>query len=113
MRLTRHLAPHMVEKQSGVILNIGSIAAIEPMSGDHAAYAASKHALRGWSTSIYNTLRHQNVKVMLINPAYVNTKMASSVPNTIPDNMIRPSDVAEVALLPLRVSQACVPTEIT
>lgn len=113
MRLTRLLAPYMVEKQSGVILNIGSIAAIEPMSGTWAAYAASKHALRGWSTSIYNSLRESNVKVMLINPAFVNTPMVCDRPGVIPENMIQPKDVAEVALLPLRLSATCVPTEIT
>jgi len=113
MRLTRLLAPNMVEKQSGVIINIGSIAGIEPMSGASAAYAASKHALRGWSTSIYNSLRESNVKVMLINPAFVNTAFVNTLPGVVPENMIHPKDVAEVALLPLRVSATCVPTEIT
>ena len=62
----------MAERMSGCIINIGSIAAIEAMSGDGAAYAAAKHALRGWSLSSYLTLRHKNVKCVLINPAFVN-----------------------------------------
>jgi len=113
MRLTRLLAPSMVEKRNGVIINIGSIASIEPMSGTSAAYAASKHALRGWSLSIYNSLQESNVKVMHINPAFANTALVASQPNAVADHMIQPKDVAEVALLPLRVSSTCVPTEIT
>lgn len=80
MRLTRMLAEGMASRGGGMIINIGSIASVEAMSGDSAAYAASKHALRGWSTSSYLTLRHKNVKVCLINPAFVNTPLLGAIP---------------------------------
>lgn len=38
--------------QEGLILNIGSIAGLEPMQGTP-VYAASKWGLRGWSLSCY------------------------------------------------------------
>lgn len=114
MRLTRQLTPKMVEKGGGVVLNIGCSAAIDnQISGLNAAYSASKHALRGWSLSIYDSLRESNVKVMLINPDCVGTAMLANSPNAICENMIQPKDVAEVALLPLRVSGTCIPTEVT
>ena len=47
MRLMNGLCPAMADRKSGVVINIGSIAGIEAMSGTSAAYAASKHALRG------------------------------------------------------------------
>jgi short-subunit dehydrogenase len=53
MHLTRLLAPAMKEHDSGVIINICSVAGIEPMAMG-AAYAATKHGLRGWSLSCYN-----------------------------------------------------------
>ncbi len=53
MHLTNLLAPAMKERSNGVIINICSVAGIEPM-GMGAAYAASKHGLRGWSLSCYN-----------------------------------------------------------
>ncbi len=76
MRLTRRLAPVMQQRTSGVIINMGSIAAVEPMTSS-CAYAATKYALRGWSLSCYQALRHHNIKVMLINPAFVNTPMVA------------------------------------
>lgn len=112
MRLTRRLAPSMIKQKQGVILNIGSIAGVEPMSGPSAAYAAAKHGLRGWSTSIYQSLRYQNVKVCLVSPAFVDTPLVAA-PGFIRERMIKPEDLAEVCLLPFRMSSASVPTEVT
>lgn len=52
MRLTRRFAPVMQQRGVGTIVNIGSIAAVEPMTAS-CAYAATKYALRGWSLSCY------------------------------------------------------------
>eukprot|EP00808_Paulinella_micropora_P023848 g37492.t1 len=110
MRLTRALAPPMVERGWGVIVNIGSIAGTEPMTSS-GAYAASKYGLRGWSLSTWANLRHQNVKVCLINPAFVNTPMARGC--GVPERMLQVSDVAQACILPLTTSSSCVPREIT
>eukprot|EP00192_Tetraselmis_astigmatica_P019167 CAMPEP_0117677296 /NCGR_PEP_ID=MMETSP0804-20121206/16670_1 /TAXON_ID=1074897 /ORGANISM="Tetraselmis astigmatica, Strain CCMP880" /LENGTH=230 /DNA_ID=CAMNT_0005486571 /DNA_START=46 /DNA_END=735 /DNA_ORIENTATION=+ len=112
MRLTRRLTPTMAANMKGYVINIGSIAAIEPMSGTSAAYAAAKHGLRGWSISSYLTLRHKNIKCMLINPAFVNTELVANVPNTIPERMIQPSDIAAAVDFVLSSSGGCVPEEI-
>ncbi|CAE7356768.1 yoxD [Symbiodinium sp. CCMP2592] len=115
MRLTRRLIPNMAAKKWGALINLGSIAAIEGMSGSQAAYAATKHGLRGWNHSIYQGLRHDNIKVMLINPAFVNTPLVTGMGNDklLPERMIQPEDVAEVCLLPFRMSPGCVPSEVT
>mmetsp|Transcript_60850 Transcript_60850/g.101023 ORF Transcript_60850/g.101023 Transcript_60850/m.101023 type:complete len:135 (+) Transcript_60850:3-407(+) len=113
MRLTRRLAPGMADRRKGVIINIGSVAGVEPMSGTFAAYAAAKHGLRGWSTSIYQSLREYNVKVCLVSPGFVNTPLVSEDLPLIRENMIQPEDLSELCLLPFRVSSACVPTEVT
>mmetsp|Transcript_91191 Transcript_91191/g.266948 ORF Transcript_91191/g.266948 Transcript_91191/m.266948 type:complete len:242 (-) Transcript_91191:44-769(-) len=113
MRLTRSLVPSMVTTGYGVVINIGSIAGVEGMSGTSAAYAAAKHGLRGWSTSIYHSLRNSNVKVCLVSPAFVNTPLVAHHENVIPERMIQPNDLAEVCLLPFRMSAACVPVEVT
>jgi 3-oxoacyl-[acyl-carrier protein] reductase len=116
MRLTRRLSKTMEDRKWGTVINMGSIAAIEGMSGTSAAYAAAKHGLRGWNHSIYQTLRHSNVKVVLINPAFVNTPLVDGFgmnDKLIKDRMIQPEDVAETCLLPFRMSAGCVPSEIT
>lgn len=110
MRLIRRLAPKMVERERGTIVNIGSIAAIESMRGP-AVYAASKFALRGFSLSSYERLREHGIKVVLVNPGYVATEMAADHPRR--DRMMTPEDVAAAALLAVTTSPACCPQEIT
>jgi short-subunit dehydrogenase len=112
MRLTRRIAPRMVERERGTIINIGSIAAIESMKGP-GAYAASKHALRGFSLSSYERLREHGVKVVLVNPAYVNTPMVAGAPGVRLDRLLAPEDVAAAAMLAVTTSAACCPSEIT
>ncbi|MCB9561895.1 MAG: SDR family oxidoreductase [Kofleriaceae bacterium] len=112
MRLTRRLAPGMVARERGTIVNIGSVAAVEPMKGP-GAYAAAKHALRGWSLSCYERLREHGVKVVLVNPAYVATPMTAGVPGIRHDRLLGVDDVTAAAMLALTTSAACCPQEIT
>jgi len=112
MRLTRRLAPGMVDRERGTIVNLGSIAAIEGMTGA-GAYATTKHALRGWSRSSYQRLRSAGVKVVLVNPAFVDTEMTAGVQNADRTRMLHVDDIAEAVMLAVRTSPACCPEEIT
>lgn len=112
MRLTRRLAPAMVENEFGIIINIGSVAAIEGMI-NNGAYAATKHALRGWSLSCYQKLRDAGIKVMLINPAFVDTAMTASVKGADRSRMLSVDDIAKAAMLAVTTRAACCPEEIT
>ncbi len=112
MRLMRRLAPTMVERERGTIVNIGSIAAIEGMKGP-GAYAASKHGLRGFTLSSYERLREHGIKVVLVNPAYVNTPMVAGAPGVRLDRLLSPEDVAAAVMLAVTTSAACCPSEIT
>eukprot|EP00921_Rhytidocystis_pertsovi_P002834 GHVQ01004774.1.p1 GENE.GHVQ01004774.1~~GHVQ01004774.1.p1 ORF type:complete len:219 (+),score=25.47 GHVQ01004774.1:481-1137(+) len=116
MILTRLLSDKMVSRETGVIINIGSIAAIEGMQGE-GLYSATKFGLRGWSQHCYRKLRYNNIKVMLINPAFVATEMVlgdgQQPTRLIAERMLQPEDVAEVAMLPFRTSSSCCPEEVT
>lgn len=112
MRLTREIAPYMVAARGGTIINIGSVAGVEAMSGS-GAYAATKFALRGWSLSCYEKLRRDNIKVCLINPAFVHTQLVARISGVIPEHMLSTDDIAEAAMLAIRTSAACCPQEIT
>lgn len=112
MRLTRRLAPAMHAAERGLILNLGSIAAIEGMT-DVGVYAATKHALRGWSRSCYQKLRHSGIKVVLLNPAFVDTDMTAFATTAKRERMLSADDIAEAAMLAVRTSPACCPDEIT
>lgn len=74
VRMTRAVIPHMRQKKSGLILNISSILGLVPMPFG-ALYAASKHALEGYSESLDHELRSQGIRVSLIEPAYTNTSL--------------------------------------
>lgn len=67
MRLTHAFAPSMVKKGGGVIINMGSIAAMEPIPS-LSAYSTSKYGLRGWSLNCHEIVRKHNIKVVLVNP---------------------------------------------
>ncbi|KAL3138522.1 hypothetical protein ABBQ32_006307 [Trebouxia sp. C0010 RCD-2024] len=110
MALTKAFSPAMVEKKEGLIINLGSVAALEPMKSTP-VYAASKWGIRGWSLSCYEALRQHNVKVVCIHPAAVNTPMTEGM--FVPERCLQPSDIAEAAMLAVRTSSACVPSEIT
>jgi short-subunit dehydrogenase len=51
MRLTHHVGKAMADKGTGVIINIDSVAGIDP-NGPSAVYVASKHAITGWTESV-------------------------------------------------------------
>ncbi|EFN53250.1 hypothetical protein CHLNCDRAFT_137162 [Chlorella variabilis] len=112
MRLIRALAPKMAEKGSGWIINVGDVEAIHE-GPHHAAYAASKYALRGFGLSAYESLRQHNVKVVDIAPGNVkDTGMAKKSDMHGGQGAIAPEDVAEAVLFCFRCSANCVPEEI-
>jgi len=112
MRLMRRLAPKMVERERGTIVNVCSIAAIEGMKGP-GAYAASKHGLRGFTLSSYERLREHAIKVVLVNPAYVKTDMVPAGSGIRLDRLLTPEDVASAVMLAVTTSPACCPSAIT
>lgn len=75
--------------------------------------AHTKHALRGWSLSCYQTLRGHGIKVVLINPAFVDTEMTAGVQGADRSKMLTVDDIADTAMLAIRTSPACCPEEIT
>lgn len=72
LRMTRAVAPHMRNQKSGRILNIGSVLGFVPMPYG-ALYAATKHAIEGYSESLDHELRRWNIRVSVIEPAYTKT----------------------------------------
>ncbi|KAI3435995.1 hypothetical protein D9Q98_002052 [Chlorella vulgaris] len=112
MRLIRALTPKMVDKGEGMLICIGDVEAVH--SGPkHAAYSASKYALRGFCKSAYEALRPHNVRVMHIAAGNVGqTAMAEKTGKQGQQGAIDPHDVAEAVLLPFCCSSNCVPEEI-
>ncbi|MET0284814.1 MAG: SDR family oxidoreductase, partial [Polyangiales bacterium] len=74
MFATRAGARQMVAQRAGQIVNVASIAGLSHVPG-LAAYAASKHAVRGFSLSVAHELRRHGVYVSVLCPDAVETPM--------------------------------------
>jgi NAD(P)-dependent dehydrogenase (short-subunit alcohol dehydrogenase family) len=73
LRMTRAVVPHMRKQGSGRIINIGSVLGFLPMPYG-ALYAATKHAIEGYSESLDHELRTKGVRVSVVQPAYTKTQ---------------------------------------
>ncbi|MFM9551915.1 MULTISPECIES: oxidoreductase [Streptomyces] len=72
IRMTNAVLPHMRARRSGRIINISSIVGFMPQPY-MAVYAASKHAVEGYSESVDHELREYGIRVLLVEPAWTNT----------------------------------------
>jgi short-subunit dehydrogenase len=72
IRTTRAVLPHMREQGSGRIINISSVLGFMP-APFMALYAATKHAIEGYSESLDHEVREHGVRVLLVEPAYTRT----------------------------------------
>jgi NAD(P)-dependent dehydrogenase (short-subunit alcohol dehydrogenase family) len=72
IRMTKAVLPHMRAQGRGRIINISSVLGLVP-APYMASYAATKHAIEGYSESVDHELREYGVRVLLIEPAYTRT----------------------------------------
>ncbi|WP_334072363.1 MULTISPECIES: 3-ketoacyl-ACP reductase [Paenibacillus] len=102
--VTRATLPHLLEKQSGDIINVASTAG-ERGFATGSAYCASKFALLGLTESLMQEVRKSNIRVVALTPSTVNTELAVNTGLKIgdEDRMMQPEDVAELALATLKL----------
>ncbi len=77
IRVVRAVVPHLLERGSGTIVNVGSIAGLvgAPYGG---IYAGSKHALEALSEALHFELSHRGIRVHLIEPGQFATALGSN-----------------------------------
>jgi len=85
IRMTRAVLPHMRGQGSGRIINIGSVLGFLPMPYG-ALYAATKHAVEGYSESLDHELRTRGIRVVVVEPAYTKTQFDANF--MTPDSML-------------------------
>ena len=80
IRMTRAVLPQMREQGSGRVINLSSVLGFVP-APFMALYAATKHAIEGYSESLDHEVREHGVRVLLVEPAYTRTSFdANSIP---------------------------------
>jgi len=98
--LVRLWLPEMMERGSGQIVNVGSIAGRIAFAGN-AAYSASKFGLRGLHEVLVEELHGTGVRATWVEPSAVDTQLWDRFePDSRPDlpsreNMLAPEAVAE------------------
>ncbi len=97
MQLAHRVLPHMLERGSGRIVNVGSTFGSIAFAW-FAAYSTSKFGLRGFSEALRRELAHTGIGVTYVAPRAVKTKLNSSavyrMAETVKMNMDEPDWVA-------------------
>jgi len=104
-------ARHMIERGSGWIVNIASLAAANPFAGG-AAYNASKFGMLGMSEAAMLDLRHHGVRVTAILPGSVDTEFRPPTRRKETGWMLSADDVARTVLDCLRYPDRALPSRI-
>lgn len=103
--------PMMKKRGSGYIINISSLAG-QNAHPRMAAYNASKFALNGFSESLMQEVRHDNIKVSYISPGSVNTEFGGDTVSDEKAWQLQPDDVAQVVMNLLTMDVRALPSKI-
>lgn len=103
--------PWLQKSADGRIFNLASVSGVQPF-GSVGSYAASKHALVGYSRSIARELGSLGIKVTTLCPDVVNTDMATGSGLTS-DEMLSTEDICRAVDFVMSLSPAAVVEQLT
>ena len=83
----KHVVPTMVDKRSGAIVNVGSIAAFR--GGNYVGYAAAKGALHALTVDMAYSHGRQGIRVNAIAPGHLTTPMLLANEGQTPQTDLR------------------------
>ncbi len=111
--LCQTVLPYLMKSPSGTIINIASVTAHQGYALQ-SVYAASKHALLGFSKALSKEYYNKGVRVHVISPGAVFTDMVKiSRPDLTGEGMLLPEDIAETVLYLIKMrNSASVADEI-
>lgn len=92
--MSRAVIPSMIQRRSGDIINISSLAGRNTFAGG-ALYCASKWGLHGLTGCMAEDLREHSIRVTLVCPGSVATEFSGRGPKD-PNKTLSPEDVAHV-----------------
>ncbi|RZJ13388.1 MAG: SDR family oxidoreductase [Acidovorax sp.] len=85
----------MVQRGSGTLVGIGSVAGIRGLPG-HGAYCASKAAVISYCESLRGEMRPHGVRVVTLSPGYIDTPLTQQNRYSMPF-LMQPADFADRA----------------
>ncbi|NIM49811.1 MAG: SDR family NAD(P)-dependent oxidoreductase [Gemmatimonadales bacterium] len=111
--MTRAFLPDMKQRGRGHIVNIASLAGRNPVPGA-AAYSASKHAVLGFSKSLFAEVRKHGIRVITICPGSVVTPFFEKSGGNLesPERKLQPDDIAETVVATLSLPDRALISEL-
>ncbi len=112
--VTQAVLGGMRERGRGFVINVSSLAGRNGFKGG-TAYAASKHAVLGFSSSLLAEVRQDGVRVLAVCPGSVDTELRRDQPflGTMPtDRMLRSEDVAAIIMDALSLPNRALVSEL-
>ena len=94
----RAVLPHMVERKTGVVINIGSSSGRSVEGYEDGPYTATKWGVIGYTGSLARSVRPHGVHVNGINPGWVDTDMSREIEPDPSPEWSTPDEIAEAAL---------------
>lgn len=106
---TKCVVDNMIERKSGSIINIASLAGKNSFVGG-TMYSATKHALLGFTRSLMLELRGYNIRVAAVCPGSVSTEFNPA--HDPKRKILQADDVAETVSLILKLPPRALASEI-
>ena len=112
-RLTRHYLPRMLARNSGMILNVASVAGFQAVPAMD-LYAASKAYVLSLSESLAEQVRGTGVSVTALCPGITKTPATDHLVDDLPEFLVSaPESVAEAGFKALMAGDViCVPGRV-
>ena len=104
--VTRAVLPQLIEKNGGDIINIASTSGLSG-AATSSAYSASKFAVIGFSESLAQEVRRNNIRVTALNPSTVATDLAldlSLIKENNDEKYMQAEDIAEIIVNQLKLN---------
>src|SRR5690606_17538687 len=108
--MTREVLPGMIERGAGIIVNVASLAGKNGVKNG-TGYAASKHAVLGFSRSLMLEVRTRGVRVIAICPGSVDTALLAPL-DPRRDRILQPEDVAAAILGAIQLPERALLSEM-
>jgi NAD(P)-dependent dehydrogenase (short-subunit alcohol dehydrogenase family) len=106
-----YAVPMMTKRDGGYIINISSLAG-QNAHPRMAAYNASKFGLNGFSESLMQEVRQDDIKVSYICPGSVNTYFGGDLPDESKAWQLQPADIAQTVLNLLTMDVRALPSKV-
>ncbi len=86
--VTRQVAPIMMKKKKGSIINVSSVVGFMGNAGQ-VNYSSTKAALLGFTKSLAKELAPRNVRVNCVAPGFITTDMTAKIPQKIKESLLK------------------------